>query len=75
MLIKVNKQKARKAYNSGKIVSLLPCKVRLGGTVITPVRISNEGGVAFDTMINSYEYHNCNNELGRYTHFYIEDQG
>lgn len=27
----------------------------------------------FDRMVNSYEYHNCNAELGYYAHYFVDE--
>lgn len=69
-MTKVNKTRARKEYNNGKKVGLMPCKVRIG--IVQPVIVSNVHGVDFDTMVNNFEYYNCGGEMGKYAHFYIE---
>lgn len=71
-LRKVDKRAARRAYNEGKDVLLLPCKVGLNST-IQPAKVStySSNGEDFDKVINSFEYYNCNNVLGKYTHFYL----
>jgi hypothetical protein len=74
---KVNKTQARKAYNEGKIVQLLPCKVRFGTKWIDLYTIHNTDSIAshhtFDERITYYEYYNCVNELGNYCAYYIEE--
>ena len=55
-MTKVNKTRARKEYNNGKKVGLMPCKVRIG--IVQPVIVSNVHGVDFDTMVNNFEYYN-----------------
>jgi len=74
--MKINKQKARRLFNEGVRIMLLPCKCRLSkeNMWIQPIGISNKYTEDFDKMINNFEYHNCNNELGKYTHFYIADE-
>lgn len=72
--VKINKTKARKLFNEGKEIHLLPCKARFGGMWL------GEGAVisnkiltsAFDTIVNEYIYYNCNNELGKYPAYYIK---
>lgn len=71
-LVKVDKRKAKKAYDAGKEVTLLPCKVRMRNKMILPVRISNESGATFEASVNAFEYYNCNRELGSYAHFFID---
>ena len=77
---RVNKPTARKMYNIGSSILLLPCKVSdkvLDNTHpwIKPVEISiltseNEEN-QFDRSVNSYEYYNCNSELGYYAQYYV----
>ncbi len=79
---RVNKTKARRLYNEGKTLYLVPnkCRFDFDGFWIPPYKINKIEsfewqGVTkdFDKLINSFEYYNCNNELGTYTHFYIEE--
>lgn len=77
---KVTKPMARKLYNEGKVIYLVPCKCRVNenknlnsSIQVTSYGLkSQDGAVSFETMLNRFEYYNCNNETGKYTHFYIE---
>jgi hypothetical protein len=77
-LEKVNKTAARRLFNEGKILYLVPCKVypNFGNCFITPYEIQKDrvkdGIVNFDRIVDNFEYYNCNNEVGRYTHYYVE---
>lgn len=89
-LYRVNKTVARKTYNAGKPIYMLPCKTRLDNMWICPVKaisdqltnIGTSNGYdnviarnrEFETVVNCFEYYNCNNELGRYTAFYLEGE-
>jgi hypothetical protein len=84
---KINKQKAKRLYNEGKKIYIVPVKVYpdFKGQWIKPFELqyTNEmkqrdveyPGLAFehtfDSRINNFEYYNCNPELGNYTAFYI----
>ena len=74
---KVNKTTARKMYNNGVTIYLLPSNVGLNSVWVSPCPVNNIDNNAiysprsFDAVINEFEYYNCNNELGRYTHYYI----
>lgn len=70
-LRKVYKQTAKKAYNEGKEVYLLPSKVPLGNSYIFPVRICKTDGQEFEKLVNAFEYYNCNKEVGTYASYYI----
>ena len=69
---KVNKSSARKHFNNGGEVSLIPAKVNKAG-VFQPITISkqNMGGLDFDSLVSDFEYKYCNSELGTYAHYYI----
>ena len=72
-LTKVNKTRARNLYNKGVMITLIPCKVRTLTGIVQPAHIRKQPGTDFDTILNEYEYYNCNNELGKYAHFYVDE--
>lgn len=72
-MVNINKLKARNLYNKGFTIALLPCNVRSLTGIVQPVRITKQPGMDFDKIVNEYEYYNCNNELGKYTHFYVDE--
>ena len=80
---KVNKPTARKMYNSGLSVFLLPCKCRFPDSDsqfswVLPIEINmfttEESENKFDRSVNSFEYYNCNAELGYYASYYVTEQ-
>ena len=75
---KINKPTARKMYNLGCSIMLLPCKVRLDNEWVKPTTISlfdSEYDInEFNRAVNDYEYYNCNAELGYYAHYYVSDE-
>lgn len=79
---KVGKKTARKLYNNGVTLHLLPSKVSVvalhtdGNYWVKPFSFSiftdNRG---FDIIVNEYEYYNCGNrELGTYASYYVEEK-
>ena len=82
---RVNKPTARKMYNSGYSIQLLPCKVNsfmvfdknYKGFII-PVLISSETSShsenKFDRTVNDFEYYNCNSQMGYYAHYYVSNE-
>lgn len=72
---RITKDIARKAYNAGKRVVFSPCKVNPTSAWIPVYDVciddSQEEKPTFDTLVNSYEYYNCNNHLGSYAAYYI----
>lgn len=76
MLKKIQKRTARKLFNQGKVIRILPCNVRLDNKWLQPMEIANwYSGIVwdFDWLINSYEHYQCIHELGRYCHYFIEE--
>ena len=83
---KVNKPTARKMYNMGYDILLLPCKVNAFIVFdknyrgfIQPVTINiktcTEDMNKFDRSVDSYVYYNANNaELGYYAHYYVSEE-
>lgn len=71
-LVKVDKRMARKEYNSGNTIYLLPSKAAPGSCWITPATVSNRCNKDFDALINEYSYYNCNNETGLRVTYYID---
>lgn len=87
-LYRVDKRVAKRAYNTGKPVYLLPCKTCLDSMWVQPCRaivdeyttIGTSTGFdtviarnkQFETVVTCFTYYNCNNELGRYPAFYME---
>ena len=73
-MVKIRKNTARKLFNNGHELIIIPCKCAPGRVWLTGFKIckNNLENADFDRLINEFEYYNCNSELGRYTHFYIE---
>lgn len=78
---KINKPTARKMYNRGFSIQLLPCRCRFSDEYntwfvpfITDITKSTEDCNKFDRMVSSFEYYNCNAELGYYAHYYVTEE-
>lgn len=75
---RVNKPTARKMYNCGITILLLPCKVRFDNEWVKPYSMSlmtsEETENRFDRAVNTYEYYNCNAELGYYASYYVTEE-
>lgn len=80
---RVNKSIARKMYNHGCSILLLPCKVSESALYdstsqnhwVRPFTINisecKHDANKFDRSVNEYEYYNCNAELGYYAHYFV----
>ena len=74
-MVKIRKNTARKLFNEGQELIIIPCNCAPNGAWLTGFRIckTNLENSDFDRLINEFEYYNCNSELGRYTHYYLEE--
>lgn len=73
-LKKVNVTTAKKVFNAGNTVYLLPNKVKLDNAWIKPFAIDSETslGKSWENIINSYAYYNCNKDTGTNIAYYID---
>lgn len=70
-LIKVDKRTARKEFNKGNAIHLLPSRIAPGNLWVEPLSVNKQCGKSFDTLINEYSYYNCNRETGLRVNYYI----
>ena len=70
---KVTKATIKKELRiNGKVkFNMIPCKVGLNSAWIQPVEKEVTSIDELEKAINEFEYYNCNNEVGRYPHYYI----
>ena len=76
---RVSKRRARSAYEAGNDVIITPVYVDPFNMWHTHTRINNKRrwgvDVTFDSIVNEYEYYNCNsNEVGRYPAYYVRSE-
>lgn len=73
-LKRVNKRTARKIYRNGGTLFVLPCKMRFDNWWHQPLEMSRKKlcDDDFDTVVNCYEYYNCNAETGKYCAYYLK---
>lgn len=77
--VRVSKRRARSAYNEGHTITVAPANMDPFNPWYTCLKISNKRqwgcDVTFDSIINEYEYYNCNSaELGRYPAYYVRTE-
>ena len=69
---RVRKDVARKIYNNGGSVYMLPENIRLDNAWISPMEMS--GSIPFSDYVNAYEFYNClNSETGKKAKFFVAD--
>lgn len=70
----INKTQARKLYEAGETVYLLPCLCRVDGVWVSPYPIDKEHAVwwgdSFESDVLSFTNYNCCPELGKYPIFF-----
>ena len=69
--MRVNKRRARSAYNAGHTVRLAPSNMYPFGPWPVYAEINIKFGASFDDRINAFEYYNCSNKNGKYAAYYI----
>lgn len=70
-MTKINKTSARKLFNQGEKIYLLPNKVGLGNPWVTPSSIQKIDDETFDFIINAYCAY-MPRALGSYPTYYVE---
>lgn len=69
---RINKPEARKLYNLGRPITVLPCKANPNSPWFSNSTVSKESGKDFDPLVNEFIFYNCNtSELGRRPAFYV----
>ena len=71
--IRISKQAARKRYEAGQNVIIIPCKCIPGNKWYIGNRMYNTGIRSFDEYITRWMVYSCNSELGRYPAFYVKE--
>ena len=68
-MVKITKGMARKLYNEGKEVMVIPNRVRVDGMLTKP----DDNSVSFDQMCNAVHYYNCSPETGMTLVYYAKE--
>lgn len=73
MNTKINKTRARMLWLSGKCFWITACNMPMNcGLLIDPSRLIDDIPT-FDALVDRFMYYNCDNERGRYPHYYTAD--
>lgn len=68
--LQIRKDVARKKFNNGERIFIIPCNMRVCSNYQFCYFDNNEVK-DFDKFVNGFEWYNCNNELGKYSKFFI----
>lgn len=70
-IVQIQKRTAKKLFNSGETIYIQSSNFYPFGVWSQCMEFSNKEGRTFDSIVNSFEYYNCNNnETGYYATFY-----
>lgn len=69
---RISKKKAMKLYEAGNTVHMTSCKMRPGSIWQPTVEVKNDGETEFNTVVNAFEYYNCDYGRGYYASFYVK---
>ena len=70
---RINKREARKLYNLGRTITVLPCKANPNSPWFSNSTVSKESADKdFDALVNEFTYYNCNtSKLEHRPAFYV----
>lgn len=72
----VNKTTARKLYEQGKTVYVMPCNMRFDNMWQSPCPMNKEREAdstdCFDGRIQHFIYYNCDSERGKYPCYFVK---
>ena len=63
---------ARRLFNNGVEIYMLPSKAVIGNIWILPIGI-HQDDISFEAHVSEYRYYNCSAETGKRVHFYINE--
>lgn len=71
---KINKAQARKMFNNGSTITMLPHKANPNSSWFKGAAfVKNNHSGDFDKLVNEIEHYNCNYQLGYYLAYYVFD--
>ena len=72
---RIDKREARKRFYEGEDIYLKLCKINPTSEWVDDVITNKRAlrGFFFDSLVNTFEYYNCNNKTGTYASFYVAD--
>lgn len=73
---RIRKDVARRLFDEGRTIYLTPSNIAASDSNpwVKPYPISNGSEKNFDSIVNQFEYYDCNYKLGYYTNFWINEE-
>ena len=73
-MVKITKALARKMYNNGEEILIVPCKVRPNGMLASwTTKPADDPSADFDKLCNAIFYYNCSPETGMTLNYYAKE--
>lgn len=72
-MIKITKGMARKLYNEGAEIMVIPNRVKVDGPLAGWVTKPQDNSVSFEQMCNAIHYYNCSPETGMTLVYYAKE--
>ena len=69
---KIDKREAKKLYDEGEMVYLVPAKANIDSYWIRPLGINKEKNGEFDKVLSKFEYFNCVSPFSDYAWFFTD---
>jgi cysteine synthase len=68
--VRINKTAARNAFNKGEKLVIVPCFCRPDSWLAFHTTTEDSILKTFDSLVNAFQFYNCNGETGNYAAFY-----
>lgn len=72
-MVKITKGMARKLYNEGKEIMILPNRVRANSPLAGWITKPEDNDVGFEKVCDAVFYYNCSPETGMKLNFYAKE--
>lgn len=73
-MVKITKALAKKMYDNGEEIMIIPCKVRPNGMLASwTTKPVDDPDADFDKLCNAIFYYNCSPETGMTLNYYAKE--
>ncbi len=73
-MVKITKALARKMYDNGEEIMIIPSRVRPTGLLASWItKPTDDNNADFDKLCNAIFYYNCSPETGMTLHYYAKE--
>lgn len=73
-MVKITKVLAKKMYNEGHAIMIIPCKIRTDSILASWVsKPDNDSEATFEKLCDAIFYYNCSPETGMTLNYYVKE--